>query len=146
MNRVLVVLLSLMLASVVCVSSSFADELCIPMGTIELSAPEGVEAKRSAVDFPHPEHFKINCNQCHHTWEYGIEIKSCMTSGCHDQNKVPEKGDKILYYKEAYHKACIGCHKTIQKKNKDLELSKGSMKGQHEKTGPTSCVACHPKG
>jgi len=145
MNRVLVVLLSLMLASVVCFSSSFADELCVPMGNIELSAPEGVEAKRSAVDFPHSDHFKINCNQCHHTWEYGIEIKSCMTSGCHDQNQAPKKGDKIGYYKEAYHKACIGCHKTIQKRNKALELSRGSMQGQLEKTGPTGCVACHPK-
>ena len=145
MNRVLVVLLSLMLASVVCFSSSFADELCIPMGTIELSAPEGVEAKRSAVDFPHSDHFKINCNQCHHTWEYGIEIKSCMTSGCHDQNQAPKKGEKIGYYKEAYHKACIGCHKSIQEKNKQLELSKRSVKGPLDKAGPTSCVACHPK-
>jgi hypothetical protein len=135
-----------MLASVVFFSSSFADELCIPMGTIELSAPEGVEQKRSAVDFPHSDHFKINCNQCHHTWEYGIEIKSCMSSGCHDQSEAPKEGDKILYFKEAYHKACIGCHKTMQKRNKALELSKGSMPGQYEKTGPTSCVACHPKG
>ena len=151
MNRVLVVLLSLMLASVVCFSSSFADELCIPLGSIELAAPQDVEAKRSAVDFPHSDHFKINCNECHHTWEYGSEIVGCMTSGCHDQTLAPKKegklkeGSKITYFKEAYHKACIGCHKTTQKRNKALELSKRSIKGQLEKTGPTGCVDCHPK-
>lgn len=145
MNRVWVILLSLVLASVVSFSSSFADELCIPMGSIELSAPQGVEAKRSAVDFPHSDHFTINCNRCHHTWEYGIEIKSCMASGCHDEETAPKEGDKIAYFKEAYHKACIGCHKAIQKKNKALELSKKSIDGQLEDTGPTSCVACHPK-
>ena len=145
MNRVLVVLLSLMLASVVCFSSTYADELCVPLGTITLSAPQGVEAKRSAVDFPHAAHFSINCKDCHHTWEYGNDDMSCMTSGCHDESQAPKKGDKIAYFKEAYHKACIGCHKTIQKRNKALELSKSSVQGQLEKTGPTSCVACHPK-
>lgn len=151
MNRVLVVLLSLMLASAVGFSSSFADELCIPLGNIELVAPQDVQAKRSAVDFPHSTHFRRNCNECHHTWEYGIKIKGCMTSGCHDQTLAPKKSDKlkevskIMYYKEAYHKACIGCHKTLQKKNKALELSKRPIKGQLEKTGPTGCVDCHPK-
>ncbi len=145
MNRVLVVLLSLMLASVVSFSSSFADELCIPLDSIELAAPQDVEAKRSAVDFPHPVHFKINCNECHHTWEYGIKIKGCMTSGCHDQTLAPKEGDKIMYFKEAYHKACIGCHKTTQARNKKLELSKRSVQNQLEKTGPTGCVECHPK-
>ena len=144
MNRVLAVGLSLMLVSVVCFSSSSADELCIPLGNIELSAPQDVEAKRSAVDFPHSVHFSINCQDCHHTWEYGDDDMSCMTSGCHDESQAPKEGDKIAYFKEAYHKACIGCHKTIQKRNKDMELSKRSG-GQLEKTGPTSCVACHPK-
>ncbi len=145
MNRVLVVLLSLMLASVVCFSSSFADELCIPLDNIELSAPQGVEMKRSAVDFPHATHLAINCKDCHHNWEYGDDDMSCMTSGCHDEKMAPKKGDKITYFKEAYHKACIGCHKTIQKRNKALELAKSSARGERQKTGPTSCVACHPK-
>jgi hypothetical protein len=145
MNRVLVVLLSLMLASVIGFSSSFADEMCIPLGNIELSAPQGVEAKRSAVEFPHSAHFSINCQDCHHTWEYGDDDMSCMTSGCHDAEKAPKEGDKIAYYKEAYHKACIGCHKSMQKKNKELEMAKGSAEGERVKTGPTGCVACHPK-
>ena len=145
MNRVMVVLLSLMLVNVVCFSSAFADSLCIPLGNIELSAPQDVQAKRSAVDFPHSAHFTINCIECHHTWEYGDDDMSCMTSGCHDQARAPKEGDKIEYFKEAYHKACIGCHKTIKKKNKDLEMSKRSVKGKLEKTGPTGCIECHPK-
>jgi hypothetical protein len=145
MNRVLVILLSLLLASAVCFSSSFADELCVPLGQIELSAAQGVKAKRSAVDFPHSAHFSINCKQCHHTWEYGNDDMSCMTSGCHDESQPPKEGDKIAYFKEAYHKACIGCHKTIQERNKALEMSKGAIKGQIEKSGPTSCKACHPE-
>jgi hypothetical protein len=145
MNRVSVVLLSLMLASVIGLTSSFADELCIPLGNIELSAPEGVEAKRSPVDFPHSAHFSINCQDCHHTWEYGDDDMSCMTSGCHDETQAPKDGDKILYFKEAYHKACIGCHKEMQQKNKALEMAKSTAKGQPQKTGPTSCVLCHPK-
>jgi len=145
MNRAWVVLLSLVLASVVSFSSSFADELCIPLGSIELSAPEGVEAKRAAVEFPHSQHFSINCQACHHTWEYGDDDMSCMTSGCHDEETAPKEGDKIAYFKEAYHKACIGCHKAIQKRNKALELSKKAVQDQLENTGPTSCVACHPK-
>ena len=145
MNRVLVVLLSVMLASVVCFSSSFADSLCIPLGSIELSAPQGVQAKRSAVDFPHSLHFTINCKECHHTWEYGEDDMSCMTSGCHDQTRAPKEGAKTAYFKEAYHKGCIDCHKSLQKKNTELELSKRSVKGVLEKTGPTGCVECHPK-
>ena len=145
MKSVWVGLLSLILASVIGFSSSLADELCIPLGNIELSAPQGVEAKRSAVDFPHSAHFSINCQDCHHTWEYGDDDMSCMTSGCHDETKAPKEGDKIAYFKAAYHKACIGCHKSMQAKNKSLEMSKHFVKGQLQKTGPTSCLACHPK-
>jgi len=145
MNRELVILLSLVLASAVSFSSSFADEMCIPLGNIELAAPQGVEAKRAPVDFPHSAHFAINCNECHHTWEYGDDDMSCTTSGCHDELKAPKEGDKIAYFKEAYHKACISCHKAIQAQNKALEMSKRTVEGQLEKTGPTSCVACHPK-
>lgn len=145
MSRVLVVLSSLILASVFCFSSSFADDLCIPLGSINLAAPQGVQAKRSAVDFPHAAHFKYNCKECHHTWEYGDDIAGCMTSGCHDQTSAPKEGAKTAYFKQAYHQACLGCHKTIQEKNKALELSKQAVKGQLAKTGPTGCVDCHPK-
>ena len=35
-------------------------DMCVPMGKIAIKAPEGVEAKRSAVDFPHAQHFDID--------------------------------------------------------------------------------------
>ncbi|MEJ2660551.1 MAG: cytochrome c3 family protein [Desulfobacteraceae bacterium] len=96
------------------------------MGEITLESL-AEDAKRSEVTFPHAAHFSYNCQQCHHKWNGKAAIQSCTTSGCHDLDKVPmdENGkpvkDKVLqarYYKNAFHAACIGCHKKIKLKTR----------------------------
>jgi hypothetical protein len=124
------------------------DDMCIPMGTIELTAPDSVKAIRPSVQFPHSSHFDYSCKQCHHTWDGSEQIQGCMTSGCHDLDKGFQKikGDKsgdMLYFKNAYHSQCIGCHKSIKAKNKEIELSVSVTKPKLMKTGPTGCVVCH---
>jgi hypothetical protein len=128
------------------------DEMCLPLGTITLEAPADVEAKRSPVEFPHGAHFDFSCKECHHTWEGDEPIMSCQTSGCHDLVESPYvKGEKPdpeevqLYYKNAYHKSCIGCHKEINKANKAMAATPGNTDAGALKSGPTSCNACHPK-
>ena len=120
------------------------DFLCIPLGNITLSAPQGVEAKRSPVDFPHAVHFNYSCMECHHEWKGDLENLSCKTSGCHDSIE-PDKGRPERYYKTAYHNQCIVCHKEIVESNKKLEMSRKAIQGTLPKTGPTGCVECHPK-
>jgi len=128
------------------------NEMCLPLGTITIEAPADVEAKRSAVEFPHGVHFDFSCKECHHAWEGDEPIMSCQTSGCHGeaespyvQGEKPDEDDVIAYYKNAYHKACIGCHKAIKKNNESLAATPAAIDGNLPKTGPTSCNACHPK-
>ena len=141
-------LLITLLILTVCITAVVAEEeMVVPLGTIELSAPEDVEATRSAVAFPHAQHFDFACNVCHHEWTYDDpESLGCMTSGCHDVTEAPkDKSEAMLYFKNAYHASCIGCHKEIKAKNKAMEMSKRSVEGNLARTGPTSCNACHPK-
>jgi hypothetical protein len=129
------------------------DKMCIPMGKITLTPPEGVEAKRSPVEFNHPLHFEINCSRCHHEWDRDEAIVGCTTSGCHELTESPVKAGgsefegepAILYYKNAYHSLCIRCHQEIKADNKKLEQSKGALPDQLPATGPTGCIQCHPK-
>jgi hypothetical protein len=130
------------------------DEMCIPMGIIELGPPESVEPVRSAVEFPHSGHFRIvDCATCHHKWAGDEQIKTCMTSGCHDVAVSPAKSAKgkadkeqmMRYFKTAYHQMCIGCHKEIKKKNKELEMSYRKLDKPLPNTGPISCNDCHPR-
>ena len=125
------------------------DTLCIPMGAITLAAPDSVDAQRAEVEFPHSVHFDFNCKECHHTWDNETAILSCTTAGCHDITQIPESGFKpgeaVRYYKSAFHNACIGCHKEIKVRNKKLEKSMASLKGEMQRTGPTGCTGCHPK-
>jgi hypothetical protein len=133
--------------------ASSDDEMCIPMGKIALSAPESVEAKRSAVEFPHAVHFTYNCTRCHHQWSGVDKIVSCTTAGCHELTSSPIKAGstefegepEILYFKNAFHTNCIGCHQEIKANNKKLELTKGTLPAQLPKTGPTGCIECHPQ-
>jgi hypothetical protein len=129
------------------------DEMCVPMGEITLSSL-AKDAERSAVTFPHAVHFNYTCQECHHKWNGKEAIQSCTTSGCHDLDKAPvdEKGkpieDKVIkarYYKNAFHDNCIGCHKQIKMKNKDMEASMASLGEKLPPTGPTGCIQCHPK-
>jgi Class III cytochrome C family len=129
------------------------DVMRVPLGKITL-APLAQKAQRAKVTFPHAVHFNYACQKCHHKWTGKEAIQSCTTSGCHDLDKVPvdKEGhavrDKALlarYYKNAFHDACIGCHKAIKMKNKAMEASKASLGEKLPPTGPTGCIECHPK-
>jgi hypothetical protein len=127
------------------------EPMCVPMGTILLEAPKSVEPKRPAVNFPHSVHFDYACKKCHHTWSGTETIVGCKTSGCHDLESPPASGKKdkpaadIKYFMSAYHGQCVGCHKTIKQKNRNIELSGNVLKAKIMKTGPTGCVECHSK-
>ena len=127
-------------------------EMCVPLGIITLKPPEGVESKKSPVDFPHARHFETDCKTCHHKWQGAEKIKNCTTSGCHDQIKAPERSSSYLsysdvsikYYKYAYHKSCIGCHKEIKVKNRKLAESYQVVDEKLTVAGPSGCIECHP--
>lgn len=130
-----------------------AEDMCVPMGVITLSAPEGVTAQKSAVEFPHARHFATDCRHCHHTWKGDEKIQGCMTSGCHDQTSAPKTSEgylsysdvSIKYYKYAFHKSCIGCHKEIKNKNLATAKSYQVLDETLPSTGPSGCIECHPK-
>lgn len=158
MNRVqyiLVVLCILLIAgsAVVLASQDTDDTLCFPTGFITLEPPDSVEPKRSPVEFPHSVHFDFSCKTCHHTWDGGGELYSCSTSECHDLAKAPQKTGQgkadedlaVRYYKKAFHDLCIGCHKDIKKKNREMAVSGKMLQDKLMKAGPTGCVKCHPK-
>jgi hypothetical protein len=138
--------------ALVATGSNDAEEMCVPMGSILLEPLEGVEAKRSAVDFYHPLHFGFACQTCHHKWEDTAKpIVGCSTTGCHDVAEAPKKSktgaiDKEMaarYFKTAYHNLCIGCHKEIQIQNKALEMSGRILRENLPNAGPTGCKQCH---
>jgi len=125
--------------------------LNVPIGTIELKPPEGVDATKNPITFPHSRHFTYNCRECHHTWNLDANLQTCTTSECHDLTKAPKKESSaavtdIKYYKNAFHQQCIGCHQDIKRQNtakeKRLRLSDANLTLQ--KAGPTGCVECHP--
>jgi len=126
--------------------------LKVPVGEIQLTAPDDIGTRKSPVDFPHSKHFTYTCYTCHHTWEGDENLQSCSASGCHDQVERPKPSDgtqptpeeEITYFKQAYHQLCITCHKEIQQQNVALELSLKQIKGKLPNVGPTSCVGCHP--
>ena len=126
-------------------------EMCVPLGTITLRPLEGVESKRTPVEFPHAQHFQTDCRTCHHKWQGSEPIQGCTASGCHDQIKAPERSSSYLsysdvsikYFKYAYHKACIGCHKEIKVKNRKLAESYQVVQEQLPSVGPSGCIECH---
>jgi hypothetical protein len=127
------------------------ETMCIPMGVIQLKPPESVEAKRPFVEFNHPLHFVDTCQTCHHQWQFDEPVQSCQTDGCHDGVVAPTKAEKgedleelrITYYKNAYHKQCITCHRELKQNNRKLELSGRVLKENLPNTGPTGCKECH---
>ncbi len=126
------------------------DAIYLPVGTLTIAAPRGVEAKRSPVLFPHSTHFDYTCKSCHHTWDGLGAVQGCMAAGCHDQGTSvkgdeKEQTDKIRYFKEAYHRACLGCHRTLQVERKERETAVSLLKEPLPKAGPTGCVVCHPR-
>ena len=129
------------------------EDMCVPMGTIVLATPDGVEQKRAPVDFPHSRHFGFECQTCHHKWESTEPINGCMTSGCHDaieaatkaREGTPSRAEEIRYFKKAYHESCIGCHKVMRLNNRKIEMSGKEIDGPLPNPGPISCSGCHPK-
>ncbi len=128
-------------------------EMIVPMGTITLEAPDGVETRRAAVAFPHGQHMTLACNNCHHKWDGTKPVSGCMTSGCHDLDALPrtedgksvDKEKVIRYYKKAFHGQCIGCHKTMKVEIEELAGKLADIDGKVPTTGPTGCIECHPK-
>ncbi len=124
-----------------------SEELCMPLENIDIEAPAGVRAMRSAVVFPHGLHFDFACKDCHHKWTGTADNINCSTAGCHDLTAEPEKGSGIpgyRYFKMAYHNACIGCHKRIKAANRAAELAK-TVATVQQPAGPTGCVECHSR-
>lgn len=152
---VLCVMIALLAAGAWGIAGAGEDEteMCIPMGSFEIAPPDSVDAKRPATIFPHAVHFDYSCNECHHKWDKVSAVQGCTTSGCHDLTESPEKPVKhlnyteeaIKYYKFAYHKQCVGCHKDLKAQNKKTaEAARlNDKETQVMKTGPTSCKGCH---
>jgi hypothetical protein len=129
------------------------DAIYVPVGRLVLAPPVGVTPKRSAVAFPHSRHFGYTCKTCHHKWNGNSAVQSCTASRCHDQLSASVNTNKMLryrpesigYYKYAFHKKCIGCHKEIKAHNAKLERSRATLREPLQATGPTGCVECHPR-
>ena len=130
---------------------SEGEAMSVPLGIISLEPPESVEAKKPLVEFPHATHFDFKCQTCHHKWEKQSPIVSCGTSDCHDIAEAPKKSENLKdyeklaarYYKTAYHKLCITCHKDMKRQNQKLELSGRVLKENLPNVGPTGCKECH---
>lgn len=150
---ILCLIMMLALGNGAIVSGQSDDDMRVPMGTITIEPPESVEPKRTPVDFPHSLHFTNDCRTCHHKWTGTEQIQSCQTSGCHDVAASPIRSGKkesdedltMRYYKTAYHRMCISCHREMKRINKELEMSYKKLDKELPRTGPTGCIQCHPK-
>lgn len=129
MRRIVIPLLAL------CSLALAATALAGPVSpdNLRLGPPEGIEASKSLVDFPHGRHAQTatDCATCHHTWDGQSDIRSCGAPGCHDQ---PGKKGQTAFY-TAFHarkteRSCLGCHKAEKKAGKAV---------------PVSCAQCHKK-
>jgi len=128
------------------------EDMVVPMGVIVLKPDPSVKPKRSSVEFNHSKHFTYDCRACHHKWEGITKIPTCTTSKCHDLFKSPKKPTRYLvytkkgikYYKYAYHKNCIGCHKEIKVKQAKTEMLNKTSEAK-KLIVPTSCTECHPR-
>lgn len=136
--------------------SGQSNNSCFGEANYTLKAPEGVEARRGPVKFPHQTHFEFACVKCHHTFDGSEPPMGCAVSGCHDSTetpaprggKVPPASENMYYFKNAYHQTCwLGCHKEIKARNLELqkEALKKNTKAKLARTGPTTCDGCHGK-
>ncbi len=121
------------------------ETLTIPLGIINIEAPEEVEATRGAVGFPHGLHFKYACKDCHHDWDGESEVEAC--DSCHSETKpsgsrnIKDEANQ-MYYLAAYHNACITCHRDTDKKRREAEAVKAA---DLPKAAPVNCKGCHSK-
>ncbi len=126
--------------------------LCVPMGNFTIDPPADIKPLRASVNFPHTRHFIYNCKRCHHKWNGVQPVKTCRTSGCHEQATPTEKPLKdgsytdtgMKYYKYAYHNQCRGCHQEIRLQKEEMAKSIQTVEHLPE-AGPTGCIECHPK-
>lgn len=152
-STAILVLVVALLAGPAHVSGDRLDAITVPVGTLVLNPPSGIIAVRSPVAFPHSLHFTYACNQCHHKWDGLTPVKTCMAAGCHDAIDPPKKSEKALeydleampYFKYAYHKRCIGCHKDIRVVNQAREQNIMGTGGKISDLGPVGCVGCHER-
>jgi hypothetical protein len=129
------------------------DAIYVPVGRLVLAPPVGVTPKRSAVAFPHSQHFGYTCITCHHKWNGNSPVQGCSASKCHDQlsstvkdkNAIDNGPVAIRYYKYAFHQQCISCHREIKIHNEKLERSRRKLEDPLQRSGPTGCVGCHPR-
>ena len=129
------------------------DAIYLPVGRLVLAPPVGVAPRRSAVVFPHSQHFGYACRTCHHKWDGYTPVRGCMASGCHDRIAPQKKraagissaDHDVRYYKYAYHQICISCHRRLAIGRQELERSKAVLSEPLPNTGPTGCVECHPR-
>ncbi|MCP4024653.1 MAG: cytochrome c3 family protein, partial [Desulfobacteraceae bacterium] len=126
------------------------DGLNLPTGEKTLSAPPNNQTKRTPVDFSHSLHFKYSCKACHHQWDRFSTIKSCSTSGCHDQLRPspaggkPSKFKKVISLTGAYHRACRGCHRDQLAEINHLKNNPKTKKAaMNRNPGPIACEDCH---
>ncbi len=129
----------------------YADgSMTVPLGSMVIEPPEGVEAKRGSVNFPHGLHFQFSCQACHHEWDGESDIESCTS--CHDETEPSgtrdiKNPDNVMYYLAAYHNVCVSCHRDLAAQAKAQEKANAENKGMNKvvpvKSGPTECNGCH---
>ncbi len=125
------------------------ETLSIPLGMMTIAAPEGVEATRGEVTFPHGLHFQFACKDCHHDWDGESEVEAC--SSCHNETEpsgtrnIKDEAN-VMYYLAAYHNVCVTCHRDTAKVQRAAAkaIKKGQMKPEDlPKAGPVNCNGCH---
>ena len=120
------------------------ESLAIPLGMMTIEAPEGVDATRGAVSFPHGLHFQFACKDCHHDWDGESEVEAC--SSCHDETEpsgtrnIKDEAN-VMYYLAAYHNVCVTCHRDTAKIQRVAAkaIKKGKMSPEAlPKAGPVN--------
>ena len=129
------------------------DAIILPVGTLTISAPRGIQPRRAPVPFPHSRHFDFNCKTCHHKWDGFVPVRSCAATDCHDRTTSvmqdnPQVGPNSIdvgYYKNAYHKRCIACHRRLFEEREEQAKKVTVIRETLPRTGPTGCIGCHPR-
>jgi len=95
-------------------------------------------AKKTAVEFPHGAHAKVNeCKTCHHTQPTLTATSTDKVETCGTCHVTPAKAEtpkcsEMSLTKNPFHMLCVKCHKEELAKKADTKA-------------PTKCDQCHPK-
>jgi hypothetical protein len=91
--------------------------------------PETITLKNAKGDvvFPHKAHHELGykCKECHHTLAGDMDVPTQKCRDCHT-------ADSKVTNKDAFHGACVECHKNYKKEHSDTKA-------------PTTCSKCHAK-